>query len=308
MKCPKCGYLGFEHVERCRNCGYDFSLSASSSLPDLSIRSSRTDEVQPLADLELVDGALHPARPDQLKSSAVREREVSLKAADEPAPELPLFGGPIVDDVPLITRASPPRTPLAVRRATPEVPRVRSDARAPMLDLTDFDPDTRRNTPAPAVDRVRAARDEQAAQAEDESSETAGVVARVTAVVLDAMILAGIDAAVVYFTLQICGLSFAEIDIIPKVPLIAFLTLQNFSYFVAFTVGGQTLGQMALGIKVVSNDRDVSPDLRRALLRTVVWLVLAIPAGLGLLTALFNSDHRGLHDRWADTRVVRAGA
>jgi len=26
------------------------------------------------------------------------------------------------------------------------------------------------------------------------------------------------------------------------------------------------------------------------------------------LTALFSSDHRGLHDRWADTRVVRAGA
>jgi uncharacterized RDD family membrane protein YckC len=48
--------------------------------------------------------------------------------------------------------------------------------------------------------------------------------------------------------------------------------------------------------------------MRRALLRTVVWLVLAIPAGLGLLTALFSSDHRALHDRWADTRVVRAGA
>ena len=94
---------------------------------------------------------------------------------------------------------------------------------------------------------MRAAQDEQAAQAEDESAETAGVVARVAAVVLDAMILAGIDAAVVYFTLQICGLSFAEIDIMPKVPLIAFLTLQNFSYFVAFTVGGQTLGQMAIG-------------------------------------------------------------
>ena len=26
MKCPKCGYLGFDSGERCRNCGYDFSL------------------------------------------------------------------------------------------------------------------------------------------------------------------------------------------------------------------------------------------------------------------------------------------
>ena len=44
MKCPKCGYLGFEHVERCRNCGYDFSLSspASQSVPDLPLRATRT--------------------------------------------------------------------------------------------------------------------------------------------------------------------------------------------------------------------------------------------------------------------------
>jgi len=26
MKCPKCSYLGFETGDRCRNCGYDFSL------------------------------------------------------------------------------------------------------------------------------------------------------------------------------------------------------------------------------------------------------------------------------------------
>ena len=33
MKCPKCGYLGFEDMERCRNCGYDFSLTAAAPLP-----------------------------------------------------------------------------------------------------------------------------------------------------------------------------------------------------------------------------------------------------------------------------------
>ena len=27
MKCPKCQYLGFDSGERCRNCGYDFSLA-----------------------------------------------------------------------------------------------------------------------------------------------------------------------------------------------------------------------------------------------------------------------------------------
>ena len=26
MKCPKCEYLGFDTGDRCRNCGYNFSL------------------------------------------------------------------------------------------------------------------------------------------------------------------------------------------------------------------------------------------------------------------------------------------
>ena len=42
MKCPKCSYLGFETSDRCRNCGYDFSLvtnaNAASRVPDLPLR------------------------------------------------------------------------------------------------------------------------------------------------------------------------------------------------------------------------------------------------------------------------------
>ena len=33
MKCPKCGYLGFDSVDRCKNCGYDFSLASHADLP-----------------------------------------------------------------------------------------------------------------------------------------------------------------------------------------------------------------------------------------------------------------------------------
>ena len=28
MKCPKCQYISFDSGDRCRNCGYDFSLVA----------------------------------------------------------------------------------------------------------------------------------------------------------------------------------------------------------------------------------------------------------------------------------------
>lgn len=129
--------------------------------------------------------------------------------------------------------------------------------------------------------------------------------ARLAAVVIDVLILSFIDAVVVYFTMQICGITLQELDLLPMGPLVAFLFVQNGGYLVAFTAGGQTLGKMAAGIRVVPVDADTSLDLGRAFLRTLMWLVLAVPVGLGFLSALFARDHRGLHDRFAGTRVVR---
>jgi uncharacterized RDD family membrane protein YckC len=122
------------------------------------------------------------------------------------------------------------------------------------------------------------------------------------------LVLAAIDAAVIYFTMQICGVGLWDLGIVPKVPLLAFLLVQNGGYLVAFTVGGQTLGKMAAGIKVITSDSAHTLDVGRAALRTIVWLVLAAPAGLGFLSGAFSRDHRGLHDRLAGTRVVRASA
>ena len=41
MKCPKCQYISFDSGDRCRNCGYDFSL-ARSTLPQRTICRFRT--------------------------------------------------------------------------------------------------------------------------------------------------------------------------------------------------------------------------------------------------------------------------
>jgi uncharacterized RDD family membrane protein YckC len=106
--------------------------------------------------------------------------------------------------------------------------------------------------------------------------------------------------------MQICSVSASELSLLPKVPLTAFLLVQNIGYLLAFTAGGQTLGKMAAGLRIVPAHAGDSLDMGCAVKRTVAWLVLAIPAGLGLLTACFSRDHRGLHDRFAGTRVVRA--
>jgi uncharacterized RDD family membrane protein YckC len=219
--------------------------------------------------------------------------------------DLPLFGPPIPDDEPLITKPSPPRPPLAVRRATPDVSKLRAEpARATSLDLSLDLEDAPQAIFRPSA---RAGTHDPAWTSDDEAAD-AGVGSRLVAVVLDLLILAAVDAAVVYFTMQICGITVDDLGILPKGPLVAFLFVQNGGYLVAFTAGGQTLGKMAAGIRVVPAGSAASVDLGRAFLRTLMWLLLAVPAGLGFLTALFSRDRRGLHDRFAGTRVVRASA
>jgi uncharacterized RDD family membrane protein YckC len=322
MKCPKCGYLGFEDVERCRNCGYDFSLAEpagavgavaaagaglwmnSRGEPDLPIRVVSTPH--PLEDLALVDAALRQSRV-QAFSDAGPDLDRLFGDAEVASADsgLPLTGSAISrsdDDAPLITRPSTPRPPLAVRRATPEVPRLRVEsARIASFDL-ESEP-----TPAPALTRASSHFRETSISSlmEPGGWEDAGVGSRMLAGGIDLLVLAAIDIVVLYFTARICGVSMSELNVLPKAPLAGFLFVQNTGYLIAFTAGGQTLGKMAAGIRVVPSESDAVLDLGRACVRTVLWIALAVPAGLGLLTALMSHDHRGLHDRLAGTRVIR---
>jgi uncharacterized RDD family membrane protein YckC len=299
-------------------------LTSVSPVPDLPLR--RDDNTpSPLDDLALIDSATAPLPPRMTDVAAEVDRalfgaEPSAKTTPRGAHaagarvaaaqagvaahgELPLFGPPIPDDEPLITRASPPRPPLAVRRSTPDLPRVRTEApRTATFDLGLENEGA--VVPDPAFTAGAGA--DAGAWSGDDATRDASVAARLIAVVIDLTILAAIDTLVVYFTAQICGITVADLDLLPKGPLIAFLLVQNGGYLVAFTAGGQTLGKMAAGIRVVASDSTAPLDLGRAFLRTLMWLLLAVPAGLGFLSAVVGPHHRGLHDRFAGTRVVRA--
>ena len=301
MKCPKCGYLGFEEAERCRNCGYDFALTTSRPVPELSLRVIQP-EVRSFDDLDLIDAAASGPDVTPRGAAATRSLETVMARAvgSDELGELPLFG----DDVPLITKPSPPRPPLAVRRATPEVPRVRPEPpRTTPFEFQEVDlevPVDEKVSPA-----IRARAPEWTA-ASASGAEAAGLGARLAAVIIDLVLLALVDVAVIYLTVQICGLAPNELSLLPVRPLVAFLIVQNGGYLVAFTAGGQTIGKMLLGIRVVPAEPGDALDLARSLVRTAVWSMMVLPAGLGLLTALFSVDRRGLHDRLAGTKVVRA--
>ncbi len=298
MKCPKCGYLGFEAVDRCRNCGYDFSLTAPVPAPDLSLRGAAGDGARPLDDLNLT------AQDQRGSADTLRAGALPRPAASrEPAAELPLFGTPPVDERSPVARVSPPRSPLAVRRATPDLPRRRGDGRPSLLDHpADVDEPPLLWRPLPPTSREQAAVPVASVAA---SLEDASLAARASAGLIDLLVLLAVDGLVIYFTLQINGLTFDEFGLLPLPPLLAFLTIQDLGYFAAFTAGGQTLGKMVTGIQVVAEGSHRAPAFSQALLRTTLWLLLVLPAGLGLASVLLDSEKRGLHDRFARTRVVR---
>ena len=310
MKCPKCAYLGYESVDRCRNCGYEFALGAGGGAePDLRMRDRGHEG-------GLDDLALHAddEAPIVARATGRARTPTPSEMLASGLDELPLFGGAGADDEPLIRQASAPRQPLSVRRATPEVPRLRGETRAPLLDWSE--PATgasasARPTPPPAhIESFRRRRvvPEPAPEPVQADEEPATLGSRALASAVDVGVLALVDLIVIYFTMKICRLPLSDIALLPKAPLLAFLVLQNVGYLIAFTASGQTLGKMIAGVRVLANDTDDTPDVARAAMRAAVWMVLALPAGLGLLTTGLSRDGRGLHDRFAGTRVVRAGA
>ena len=235
---------------------------------------------------------------DQLRDGAQRPR-----LGARPTPQ----GGAVWSDLPLFPEPRAPEPivrggyqnasrPLSVRRRTPRVARRR------------FHED--RSSPRPQPDR--AAADGGAAAAAGEAMLAAGLPPaspgrRLAAGVLDLLLLAVVDGVVVALTARLLGM---PVDVsaaaaLPWFPLSAFLALFDLTSVVTLTVlGGQTLGQMAAGVRVVSHDGR-SVTVRRALVRTVLSVLSVLPAGLGFI-GLLSRSRCACHDWLTGTRVVAA--
>jgi uncharacterized RDD family membrane protein YckC len=296
VKCPKCGYLGFDSGGRCKNCGYDFSLVEQSG-------GSPGRSAAPVSAADLPGRDPRVARGSRYRrgSPAPGDNGVdrALAALPEGTPaDLPLFRG----DVPVLP---PPRAPLAVRRSSPTPARVRSRTPAPQPETAPLL--AREPAVAPPSSPALEARFDEP-PVEQTASEAAPAGRRATAAAIDLGLLVLIDLVVLHFTLALCGLTFNDLHVLPWLPMAAFLLLLNGGYIVLFTgTLGQTIGKMATAIEVVPEGPETM-GMRRALLRGAAMVVSLLPAGLGWLAGLVG-DHRGLHDRLAGTRVVRvAGA
>lgn len=328
MKCPKCGYLGFETTDRCRNCQYDFSLAPFSTDPELALQTAeqrvesngdfelppikrQTDSLSASAlDLDRLFGeesgasgatgapsASGTSRSSGASRASVIDTSPETAAQDAPveldAPDAPAAPDLPFDDAPIVP---PPaaRPPLAVRRSTPELPRNRPRTTRPVrsepLQL-EAEPHGR----ASAGDIVASL------------METPALSARVGAGLIDTALLVAIDLTVLFLTLRITGLqnTFDDVRVLPPIPFAGFLAILTFGYVSAFTVaGGQTIGKMIMNLRVIGDDgRPV--DAAGGMLRALGCMLVPVTFGLSYVPALVTSDHRALHDRLAGTRVVR---
>jgi uncharacterized RDD family membrane protein YckC len=312
MRCPKCHYISFGSVDRCRNCGYELALAVEPKPKPADLPIHGDDEpTGPLADFVLSERpapASNPPAPPE-DSAASGRRAAAVARLD-----LPLFSDR-GDDAPLVTPPAVPRQPLSVRRGPPAIVRPRpergSDADSDPISGAHGVGDNR------AVGAVAVFRSEsELAAPVDRTVVPAGVLSRLLAGGVDVLTLGAIDVVVLYSTLRLLEMPFtlAALRVLPPVPMIVFLLLLNGGYLAAFTTaGGQTIGKMLLGIRVVADRHDDSDydepmrvTLSAAVLRATAYIVSLLPAGLGFLPILFDAGGRALHDRLADTRVINS--
>lgn len=136
----------------------------------------------------------------------------------------------------------------------------------------------------------------------------AGFWIRALAYVLDFLLLWTVEyllSLLIGLTVGMLGLS-AEGDPSIEVVIWLFGAALSIGYAVFFTgYCGQTPGKMALRIKVVRTDGSPLGYGRAALREVLGKFVSAILLGIGYLMVAFDSQKQGLHDKIADTYVIK---
>jgi uncharacterized RDD family membrane protein YckC len=85
--------------------------------------------------------------------------------------------------------------------------------------------------------------------------------------------------------------------------LTAVLSIAYPLYF--WTSRGATPGKSLLGLKIVTTEGDSPIGIKSAVLRLIGYMINGFIFGIGFLLIALSEDKRGLHDRIAETTVVR---
>lgn len=133
----------------------------------------------------------------------------------------------------------------------------------------------------------------------------AGFWIRFVAVLIDSLLVTSVQA-VFGFALGMIGSGMANQELLVGSVSFMFGSVVSVAYYVFFTgYCGQTPGKMALRIKVIRTDGSELSYGRAFLREAVGKFISALILFIGYLMAAFDAQKQGLHDRMADTYVVK---
>jgi predicted Zn finger-like uncharacterized protein len=136
----------------------------------------------------------------------------------------------------------------------------------------------------------------------------AGFWIRAVALILDVFVVLAIQAILGFLLTLILGLVGVAVEGDPSLDTVSWLLAVTIRFgYAVFFIGycGQTPGKMALRIKVIRTDGNQISYGRAALREVFGKVVSAILLGIGYLMVAFDSKKQGLHDKIADTYVIK---
>ena len=112
--------------------------------------------------------------------------------------------------------------------------------------------------------------------------------------------------AVVFIASFIFHLVFRDANAVYFRPLYQFYLLVIMGYYFMWfwTHGGQTLAMQTWKMRIVTREGNLL-NKRQAITRYLLAVTGILFFGIGILWAFFDREHQYLHDRLADTRIVK---
>lgn len=145
--------------------------------------------------------------------------------------------------------------------------------------------------PEPAPNRLRLER----------GQRVAGLGTRLGGAVLDGLVLAGAELAVLFVLSVALPGTLTDRGVLGAFG--AAVAVLAVAYFAVLNGRGATIGKQLVGSRVVDVRTGAPIGIWRGLLRTIVYWAECLPAGLGLLSVV-NAERRAWHDRAAGSVVV----
>jgi uncharacterized RDD family membrane protein YckC len=197
--------------------------------------------------------------------------------------------------------APPERVAAALTPSTERPPlcsvSLETDASLPLTRTEDVSPEGR---PVVLTERVVSVPWAEGAEAE----EIADGLWRVEAAMVDLLLSLVITLAALAATATVKDTpTISQFGTVAAVALAGVFVINE---WILIPLRGQSVGMMAVGLRLVGDAEHELTALRCLVRNTVGYLLSALPLGLGVLWIFIDAHHQGWHDKITRTKVVKA--